>query len=150
MCALMTAPPLEVQPVERAPERKPVYEPVIPQKVSAAKSLRPLPEKEEPVAKLPKLQQQVPPPAPVLPEPEDHYRAELQMQVEGETELPPFEKRIALFSAAAPQEQTVAPKKRTPVPESPLLPRKRTPSHETSPRPFVKSKEKPTVKEVTV
>lgn len=98
--------------MERAPERKPVYETVTPEKAPAVKAGRPYPEREEPAAKQPKLQ-----------EPDDRYHADLHMQLEGDTELPPFEKRIALFGAAPPEEPRVSPQKRTPS-QSPLMPRK--------------------------
>ena len=98
--------------MERAPERKPVYESVTPEKAPGVKALRPYPEREEPAAKQPKLQ-----------EPDERYRADLQMRVEGETELAPFEKRIALFGAAPPEEPRLSPQKRTPS-QSPLMPRK--------------------------
>lgn len=129
--------------MERAPDRKPVYEPVVSQKAPSIKSPRPYTDKEEPLAKQPKFQEQ----APLTPE--DRYRAELKMQVEGEEELPLFEKRIALYGAALAQESHAMPKKRTPVPESPLLARKRLSSHEASPA-FVTSKEKPSFAQVNI
>ena len=96
-----------------------MYEPITPQKAPGVKA--PVPFPEEPAAKQPKLQ-----------ELDERYRAELQMQVEGEPELPAFEKRIALFGAGPPQEPPVLPQKRPPS-QSPLMPRK----------PLVTGKEKP-------
>lgn len=89
-----------------------MYETVTPEKAPSVKAQRPYPEREEPAAKQLKLQ-----------EPDDRYHADLHMQLEGDTELPPFEKRIALFGAAPPEEPRLSPQKRTPS-QSPLMPRK--------------------------
>jgi hypothetical protein len=66
----MFSAPAEAPAMQRAPERKPVYEGVTPTKAPGVKSPRPYPGEEVPVAKQPKLQ-----------EADDRYRAELQMQV---------------------------------------------------------------------
>ena len=114
MSVPLPAPPPEVQePISRAPERKPVYEPIEPQKAPAAKSpFRPFKEKEEqPVAKVPKLQQ--PTQEPQL------YRDQIDLQIEGQQqELPPFEKRIALFKQQ--EEEQPPPLPKSEIPKKPL------------------------------
>lgn len=124
----------------RAPERKPVYEPVTPTKSPAAVSPRP-PIDDQPVAKIPKLQRPsdfIPTPAAPSLAPEERYRHELDMQIEHE--LPPFEARIKLFTEEAyeaPPPQPQFQPRPQPVQEKPFVPTKKVPAEE---RPFAPAK----------
>ncbi|XP_012936768.1 uncharacterized protein LOC101859779, partial [Aplysia californica] len=136
---------LHVQPIPekpqplaiRAPDRKPVYEPLAPGKAPSVKSPRPAPEKEEqPSAKIPKLQRPsefAATPAP----PEERYRHELDMQIEAE--LPPFEARFKLYEDEPMPQKPQVPVAAPPPPPQP----KPQPKQQQQPKPQPKQQQQP-------
>ena len=73
-------------------EHKPVFDRPSAMKGSSTKAPEPM--TDEPAAKLAKLQH-----------PDVGYRAEVEMQVQGDSILPPFKKRLSLFAKLADEEK---------------------------------------------